>query len=48
MTRREKLQSAAFILIMLAAVVADASILAAAILVATGGCLVYISWRCRR
>lgn len=48
MTRREKLQGAAFILILLAATVADASMIAAAILIAVGGVLVYISGRCRR
>ncbi len=45
MTRREKLQAAAFILLMLCPVVIEASILAALVLVAGAGVLTYWSWR---
>ncbi|MFA9381280.1 MAG: hypothetical protein ACERKO_09485 [Acetanaerobacterium sp.] len=48
MTRREKLQGAAFILCLLSPVVIDVSLLAAGMLVAAAGVLVYISYRVRR
>ncbi len=48
MTRREKLQSAAFVLCGLCAVVIEASILAAGVMVAVAGVLTVLSYRVRR